>query len=174
MKTYLCSIYQKQKFIDFSLSELTALASLHGISHTNLYATHNLSRSLSEDECSEHFTPLITQTPFIYVNLPSTSVCEEIAKRAVCIERFTFPIAEADSLSNLVNDTVQKYNTDSEIAKIISDEGSFAFRFDTFKQGLSQETKEEIVKSFGVIPFNGSVDLRMPQRKFIVSVTKHK
>ncbi|CAG9318208.1 unnamed protein product [Blepharisma stoltei] len=174
MKSYLCSIYAKQKFIDFCVSELISLSSIHGICPETLFSTYNLPKTYTEYDYCEHFLPQITEKPFIYVNLPNVSAAEHIAKRGVCIERFTFPLAEADSISSLVENTLQRFNNDPEAAQFILAESPFAFRFDTYQSSVSQEEKESIVKSFGVIPFKGTVDLRSPERKFIVSISKSK
>jgi tRNA (guanine10-N2)-methyltransferase len=170
MEKFLCSIISKPRLQEFSIHELISLSSLFNISPDQLFSSYNLNLSTGE-KYSQHFTPLISQNPFLELNL-SEPLCKKIASRSVSIERFSFLISSGSSLSTLIHNTISRHNSDLKVKQLISENSSFAFRFDTYHGKISQSQKQEIIDAFASVGFNGAVELNTPQRTFIVSVCK--
>ena len=171
MELFLCSVITKPRFLEFSINELISLSSLYGVSPSLLFSHYSLPFS-NELDYSEYFSKNLELNPYILVNLPSVETTQKISSRAVCIERFTKHLAQGNSLENLIENTINICQTSPEIKKIISEETSFAFRFDTYLNKISQEKKQEIIKAFSGVHLAGHVDLNDPVRMFIVSICK--
>ena len=169
MDLYLCSLITKPRLLEFSISELISLSSLFNIPPSSLLSFYNLDFK-TEIDYSNHFTKTIETSPYIFVNLPHKEVAQKIASRAVCIERFTKHISTGSSIEELVRNTLLEFSQNDFIKQIILENNTFAFRFDTYLQKISHETKESVIKAFASVPFAGSVDLSAPSRVFIVSI----
>lgn len=170
---FLCSIITKPRLIEFCISELLSLSKSFGISPSSLFSSYALDIHSELDYC-DYFTKQLEINPYIYVTLPSVDICKGIASRSICIERFTKHISFGTNLSELVNDTMTQYQTSPAAQEIISENSTFAFRFDTYVHKVSQEGKQEIIKAFSHVPFAGTVDLLNPTRVFIVSICAEK
>lgn len=169
MEKYLCSLISKPRLQEFAIHELISLSSLFQIPPTTLFSSYTLTPSPTPEVFSSHFTPLLSQNPYIQVSLPAEA-CQKIASRSVSIERFSYFISSGSSLEELISNTLKSYNEDPKIQGIISNDSSFAFRFDTYNKKLSQPEKESIINSFSSVPLNGKVELKGPGRTFIVSI----
>ena len=170
MEKFLCSIISKPRLQEFSIHELISLSSLFQIPTDDLFSNYNLNFS-NDEKYSQHFTPLMARNPYLIVNLPR-DLCSKIASRSVSIERFSYFISSGATLPDLVSNTSKAFQEDEKIQKMISEDSSFAFRFDTYHAKLSQSDKETIINSFSSLNFNGTVKLKSPDRTFIVSVSQ--
>ncbi|OMJ69813.1 hypothetical protein SteCoe_32375 [Stentor coeruleus] len=169
MGKFLCSIITKPRLQEFSISELISLSSLYNIPTQDLFSHYNFSFS-TDQEYTDYFLKAIEHNPFIYTNIPSSDICKKIASRSICTERFTYHISHGDSIETLISNTINEYNSNLEIKDIISADTPFEFRFDTYLQKISQEQKQAIIQAFAPVPFRGKVELKSPERTFIVSI----
>lgn len=155
-KNYLASFVRKGLFLDFCLPELLSVCEMMNV-------PIKYDKTFSFD---------VKEDPMIHIDIPeleTSGIGQKICDRAVLTKYMVKLYAEGKTYDELVS------NVDREKFLVESDsQQTFKFEVDPRGKTLSQEEKLNIMDKFTVLNFKGKVDLKNPQRIFIVIDNHHR
>ncbi len=150
---YLASFVRKDTFYDFCLPELISVCQMF-----NLPMKYD-----------SKFSYDIKHEPLILIDIPDSSeLAQNVCDRAVLTKNIINVISTGSTYEELI-DNVNK----EEFLIETKSEESFKFEVDPRGKVMSQEEKLNVIEKFNIFNFNGKVNLKKPQRIFVIIDNDH-
>jgi len=152
----LCRFIHHNDFHQFRVTELEALAELHGVPKETLWSADNRRPSVIDED-----------DMFCYLHLPNETIARAIAERSLLIKSLVHVWAEGKTYDEVLANFSPEVH--SEARKYIQNASSFAFKVDAFGFRMSTQDQAERREKFSFL-FDGNeiVDLSNPALMILI------
>lgn len=147
---FLVTFLNKYAFRYFALEELQSICEIMNI-------------KLSFDS---NFKYDIESEPYIKISfdgIENKSICEEIVKRSVLVKNIMKVYSEGETIDEIINNiNINEFKPELDF------EGTLKFDFDVRGTTWSIDDHKAIFKKWDKYVFKGSIDLKNPQKIFVI------